>query len=389
MLPECSLKPGQVAVSHAEGAAVPSGAANSSRRPRGLRGLVGLALAAGTLASALQFEPEPVDHRPAAAGTVTLSDDDQGSAMFDVSGLGAGDSVSRCLRVTYAGAPPSAVTLHGASGGTGLAEHLLMTVEEGTGGGFGSCAGFSGTRVFEGTLASFAQAHPSDGVGVATSMGAAGGDERTFRIELTLANAPAAQGRGAIAEFTWAARAQAGSPPPGPSPPARPDRDPPPRPDRDSPPRLDLDPPASSGPVGTPSAPPDAAPGSRGVPSALADTAPAGTERPSRDSSGRTTDGDERAVPRAGSGRGDGSTERPGHDADGGGGILNKLAKLGQAVLPAAERAAFPIFLLLIVAVFLALQDRIDRRDPKLALAPVDDEPYIAFTPEGTGGREC
>ena len=45
-----------------------------------------------------------------------------------------------------------------------------------------------------------------------------------------------------------------------------------------------------------------------------------------------------------------------------------------------ATRSAFPIALLLLVALFLAVQNRIDRRDPKLALAPVGVEPDLEFS---------
>lgn len=42
-----------------------------------------------------------------------------------------------------------------------------------------------------------------------------------------------------------------------------------------------------------------------------------------------------------------------------------------QAVV---EKVAFPMVLVVIVLVFLAVQDRIDRNDPKLAAAPLWSE---------------
>ncbi|HEU4979534.1 MAG TPA: hypothetical protein VFT42_11595 [Solirubrobacteraceae bacterium] len=50
------------------------------------------------------------------------------------------------------------------------------------------------------------------------------------------------------------------------------------------------------------------------------------------------------------------------------------LALLSRAALATANRFSFPIGLALIVLLFLALQGRIDRRDPKLRLAPVDSK---------------
>jgi hypothetical protein len=48
-----------------------------------------------------------------------------------------------------------------------------------------------------------------------------------------------------------------------------------------------------------------------------------------------------------------------------------------------ATRSSFPVALILIVVAFLVVQDRIDRKDPKLALAPVYAEPDLAFAPPG------
>lgn len=45
------------------------------------------------------------------------------------------------------------------------------------------------------------------------------------------------------------------------------------------------------------------------------------------------------------------------------------------------SRPALPLALLLVVVLFLLVQNRIDRRDPKLAAAPVDGDPELAFGP--------
>ena len=47
------------------------------------------------------------------------------------------------------------------------------------------------------------------------------------------------------------------------------------------------------------------------------------------------------------------------------------LGRLGEVAAAAAVAIGFPVLLALIVFAFLMLQGRIDRRDPKLALAPV------------------
>ena len=53
------------------------------------------------------------------------------------------------------------------------------------------------------------------------------------------------------------------------------------------------------------------------------------------------------------------------------GSIAEQLGLIAQA---AAEQMAFPALLMAIVIGFLMVQNRIDRRDPKLAMAPVDSE---------------
>lgn len=53
------------------------------------------------------------------------------------------------------------------------------------------------------------------------------------------------------------------------------------------------------------------------------------------------------------------------------------------------KKSSFPLLLLLIVVLFLMIQDRIDRSDPKLALAPVYAEPDLGFTPAGPAGEDA
>ncbi|MDQ4145356.1 MAG: hypothetical protein M3198_16765 [Actinomycetota bacterium] len=57
---------------------------------------------------------------------------------------------------------------------------------------------------------------------------------------------------------------------------------------------------------------------------------------------------------------------------------LEDRPELGESVLEAAKDFAFPLALTLLVGIYVAVQHRIDRRDPKLVLAPVDHE-YLSF----------
>jgi hypothetical protein len=42
-------------------------------------------------------------------------------------------------------------------------------------------------------------------------------------------------------------------------------------------------------------------------------------------------------------------------------------------------RSAFPLLLIILALLFLSIQDRIDRKDPKLALAPARPDPQLPF----------
>jgi hypothetical protein len=57
------------------------------------------------------------------------------------------------------------------------------------------------------------------------------------------------------------------------------------------------------------------------------------------------------------------------------------LATLGHAAVVATKNGAIPLTLLLLVGLFLAVQNRLDRSDPKLALAPVYADPGVSFVP--------
>jgi hypothetical protein len=46
-----------------------------------------------------------------------------------------------------------------------------------------------------------------------------------------------------------------------------------------------------------------------------------------------------------------------------------------------AQHSGFPVLLLVGVFLFIALQNRLDSKDPKLALAPIHREPTLRFQP--------
>jgi hypothetical protein len=162
------------------------------------------------------------------AGSVRLSDNDSGTAMFQVGTLAHLDSGSKCINVTSAGTLANTVKLYATvtesdgavpTDGALLDDHLNITVEIGTGGTFASCTGFVPTPggqsvIYNGTLAdmaaftSFANGKALGPAGAAWSPSTSAPETRAFKFTYTLPDtAPqTVQGDGAGATFTWEAQ---------------------------------------------------------------------------------------------------------------------------------------------------------------------------------------
>ena len=146
------------------------------------------------------------------AGTVTLSDDDSASVLFNVTNLYPGETVENCIVVTYAGTipDPSGVKLYsgGYTDGNSLDDWLNININEGTGGVFNNCTGFSVTNNIEtgGDLAAFALAHSNYGNGAGVWDPSGTPESVTYRIQFTLdAATPTGQQGNAVTAlaFTW------------------------------------------------------------------------------------------------------------------------------------------------------------------------------------------
>ena len=134
------------------------------------------------------------------AGDVVLSDDDATTqSLFTETAFAPGASVTECIAVTYDGTipDPSAVRLY--SGGftdvagpdpasSGLSDHLVLTVEEGTGATFGDCSGFvAGPTIVSGvTLAAFDTTRTDYASGAGVWDPSATGESVSYRFTVTL-----------------------------------------------------------------------------------------------------------------------------------------------------------------------------------------------------------
>jgi predicted ribosomally synthesized peptide with SipW-like signal peptide len=152
-----------------------------------------------------------------AAGSVVLSDNDAGSALYSVSNAKPGDSTASCILLTYSGTLDADVKLYTTSSVNAFASNVDLTVEKGTGSGaFPACTGFSAqSTVYSGTLANFASTKNSYANGVLAFPGAqtkwGSGDTLVYRFTVTLnASTPdtAQGGTSGSHSFTWEARNQ-------------------------------------------------------------------------------------------------------------------------------------------------------------------------------------
>jgi Camelysin metallo-endopeptidase len=79
------------------------------------------------------------------AGTIAITDNDAGSAMFNITNAKPGDVWTRCIKVTYNGSLPADVKLYELGGGGPLSPYLTLKLEQGTQAEstFPSCTGFT------------------------------------------------------------------------------------------------------------------------------------------------------------------------------------------------------------------------------------------------------
>jgi hypothetical protein len=153
-----------------------------------------------------------------ASGTVTLSDNDAGTVMWDVANqLPTSPAVVRCIRATYTGSLAAAVRLYTTTAASALDPYLNVTVEKGSmpvGTVFPNCTGFvpEATIAPAGTLQSFKTARAGWATGIPAFPGAQTawnpGDSLVYRFTVQVQNVFAAQGLTGLVSITWEAQNQ-------------------------------------------------------------------------------------------------------------------------------------------------------------------------------------
>jgi predicted ribosomally synthesized peptide with SipW-like signal peptide len=181
-------------------------------------GLIGVLVGAGTLSAFTATTSN--SGNSFAAGTVTLTDNDAGSAIFSLSGMKPGDTDSGCIQVTYGGSLAATVRLYGTTAGTGLDPYLDLVVTRGTvsSGSFDSCTNFTADStnyigagagvMYSGTLAGFADSYAAGHVDPTAGSPESwtNGEVHAYRFQITLQDDNAAQNLTATQTFTWEAR---------------------------------------------------------------------------------------------------------------------------------------------------------------------------------------
>jgi hypothetical protein len=140
------------------------------------------------------------------AGTVTITDDDTGNAIFSATGTKPGSTAMSCINVSYAGTLAANVRLYATSPTGTLGPFVTFSIAEGTsatGGASLSCSNFSPTStLFSGTMSNFASAKTNFGNGLST-WAPSGSATRSYRITWTIQDDNNAAGLSGGVTLAW------------------------------------------------------------------------------------------------------------------------------------------------------------------------------------------
>lgn len=357
--------------------------APARKQPHGTWGAVWSMLAFGAIALITIFGVSPttgVRVPSSANSTVPLLDDnDSNHPLFDPDDVKPGWQSTRCIEISYDGnANPTGINLKANSltdvaGATSLADYLNVAVKRGDGSVSGSCIGFTnGVDVYSGTrtLRSL-----STGSGIDTGWAPHGVTSKAFQITVSLpSSAPQSlQGAKVRAELLWGAVAPSHTTTPQPS---------------TTPPTTPTTQPTTTSPTAVPSTTPPATPSvaPTGSPSASPSRSASASPTPSQRTQTELVPRSHEPTPSVSSGGGGSSpiAKVAGAIAGAGRALAKVVGATAKTVVDMAARTAphspFLLAAMGVMFLFLLAQDRFDRRDPKLALAPVSREPYLTFT---------
>ena len=136
------------------------------------------------------------------AGTVNISDNDAGTAAYNVSNGKPGSTQTECVRVVYTGSLDSDVKLYTPETIGALGPYVNLTIQPGSQTTPNTnCSGFtaSGSPAYSGTLAAWSSAHNSYSTGLSVLPSASAtkwstNDAVVYQITATLADNNSANG---------------------------------------------------------------------------------------------------------------------------------------------------------------------------------------------------
>ena len=283
------------------------------------------------------------------SGSVAMFDDDGGGGLFTAARpLAPGTPQVACVSVgVLVPKTDDRIELKATQVAGTLIGQLTVTVDIGTGGEMGDCSGFTGSRLWSGRLADLT-------AGINTGWQPWVVDTRSFRFTVEVDDDATAIGRAATGRFVWGLTRD--TPEPTGTDPTGTD------PTRTGPTRTG---PTGTGPTGTASGPTNTQPSS--TPDTTSRSGPGVPVRPDGIDplDGQGVPGDPPSIPPS-SGEAQGADVVLGVPL----GAISATAKRATAVaLEVVKKPQYPLSALMLAGLFLLLQDMIDRRDPKLAVA--------------------
>ena len=147
-------------------------------------------------------------------GSVAITDDDGGSAMFSVQNVVPGETGEKCIRVTASSSVPGLVKLYSADlAADGLQDYVDVTIQQGSGGTFADCTGFvPGATEPSQSLSGLFTDHNSFDTAILpwSTAGVASGESKTYKINwvfdvgaMDQAGIDALQGKAASINLEW------------------------------------------------------------------------------------------------------------------------------------------------------------------------------------------
>jgi hypothetical protein len=279
--------------------------------------------------------------------------------LFSATNLAPGDARTACLAISYQGRDDASLRMAASTSGGSLGSFLDLTIAVGVGGRYGDCSAFTGSQVYSGTLADFAARYADPSAGLALDGGASAPTGTvSIRVTVRMRDDDRAQGQVLESSFVWYAVGPFGE--------STPDDEPP-----------DVEVPVT-GPL--PTAPP---PSTGPTPATPAPVSPTPTPKPTASSSRSGV-----ASPTQAGGPPSGSAAAQDRRRSIFERVVDSVYDSVKEAAPAVFKGArIPLYLLPLVLLFLLIQNEIDRRDPKLALAPAYADPDLPFDYDPTPAK--